>query len=343
MNNMFTKFHLTENLGNVKIYNNIWDMFPMILSKGVWLMANFIIKRLVSSILTIWVVVTITFILMHAIPGGPFDREKPLKPEIKAQIEARYNLNKPLSWQYFDYLKHVIKFDLGPSFQYKGRTVNSIIKDGFPVSAQLGSVAVLISLVIGIPFGVISALHQGKWQDNLVMFLATLGITIPSFVLATLLMYFFAFKLRMFPTMRWGTPAHYVLPSIALAGTSTAIISRLTRSSLLDVIRQDYIRTARAKGIPERIVVYKHALKNALLPIITYLGPDVAAILTGSFVIERIFSIPGIGRQYVQSINNRDFTTILGVTIFFGAFLVLCNLVVDILYAFIDPRIKLDN
>lgn len=306
-------------------------------------MIRYVIKRLVASVITLWVVVTITFLLMHAIPGGPFDREKPIPAQVKKQIEARYNLDKPLIWQYGDYFKNLAKFDLGPSFQYEGRSINDIIKDGFPVSAQLGTVAILIALLIGIPFGVISALHQGKWQDNTVMFLATLGITIPSFVLATLLLYFFAFKLRMFPTMRWGTARHLVLPAIALAGSPAATISRLTRSSLLDVIRQDYIRTARAKGLPEKVVVYKHALKNAILPVLTYLGPLVASVFTGSFVIEKIFSIPGLGRQFVESIGNRDFTAILGVTIFYSAFLVLCNLIVDVLYAVVDPRIKLDD
>lgn len=306
-------------------------------------MIKYIIKRLVSCIITLWVVVTITFFLMRLMPGGPFDKEKPIPPEVKKQIEERYNLNKPLWWQYQDYLKKLVQGDLGPSFKYPGKTVNRIIKEGFPVSAQLGSAAVVLSLLIGVPFGVISARRQGKWQDNTVMFLATLGITIPSFVLATLLLYVFSLKLGWFPGMRWGTPMHYVLPAIALAGSPMAVISRLTRSSLLDVVRQDYIRTARAKGMPEGIVIYKHALKNALIPVLTYLGPMIAGILTGSFVIEKIFTIPGLGRQFVESIGNRDYTAILGVTIFYGAFLVICNLVVDILYAFVDPRIKLDN
>ncbi|EYE87820.1 peptide ABC transporter permease [Fervidicella metallireducens AeB] len=306
-------------------------------------MLNYIVKRIISGVITLWVVITITFILMHLIPGGPFDKEKKVPDKVKKAMEARYNLDKPLWWQYGDYLKGLVKFDLGPSFKYEGRTVNEIIKTGFPVSAQLGGVAVIFSLLLGLPFGIISALKQGKWQDNLVMFLATIGITVPSFVLATLLLYVFGLKLGWFPTMRWGTPLHYVLPVIALAGSPTAIISRLTRSSLLDVVRQDYIRTARAKGIPEKIVIYKHALKNALIPVLTYLGPLIAAVLTGSFVIEKIFTIPGLGKQFVESITNRDFTTILGTTVFYSVLLVVCNLIVDILYAVVDPRIKLDN
>jgi len=303
-------------------------------------MLNYLIKRIVGSVITLWVVVTITFLLMHSIPGGPFDREKPLLPEIKKQVEAVYHLDKPLWWQYLDYGKNLMHFNLGPSFQYQGRTVNDFIKEGFPITAQLGLVAIFLSLLLGIPFGIIAALRQGKWQDNAVMFLSTMGITIPSFVMATLLIYFFAFKIGVFPIYGWNSWKNVVLPAIALSATPVAMISRLTRSSLLDVIRQDYIRTARAKGVPETIVVYKHALKNALIPVITYLGPLISGILTGSFVIEKIFSIPGIGRQFVESISNRDFTTILGLTIFDATLLITLNFIVDILYAVIDPRIK---
>lgn len=306
-------------------------------------MFRYMLKRIVAGIVTIWVVITITFTLMHSIPGGPFDKEKQVNPEVKKQMEARYNLNKPLWWQYGDYMKHLLKFDFGPSYRYKGRTVNDLIKTGFPISAQLGISTTLLALLLGVPFGIISALKQGKWQDNLIMFIATLGITIPMFVIATMSLFIFALKIPIFPTMSWGTPAHFVLPSIALAATPMATISRLTRSSLLDVIRQDYIRTARAKGIPEKIVVYKHALKNALIPVVTYVGPLISGILMGSFVIERIFTIPGIGRQFVDSITNRDYTVILGLTIFDCMILVICTIVVDLVYTLIDPRIKLDS
>lgn len=303
-------------------------------------MISFLIKRFVSSVITLWVVITITFLLMHSVPGGPFDKEKALPKDIKAQIEARYNLDKPIWWQYGLYTKQLLHFDLGPSFQYPGRTVNDLIKDGFPITGQLGIVAVILALLVGLPFGIVAALKQGKWQDNLVMFLSILGMTVPSFVVAILLIYFLAFKLNLFPMMSWGTWKHFVLPSIALAASPIAMISRLTRSSLLDVVRQDYIRTARAKGIPESIVICKHALKNALIPVLTYLGPLVAGILTGSFVIEQMFSIPGMGRQFVESINNRDYTVILGLTIFDAALLIVFNLIVDLLYAVVDPRIK---
>lgn len=306
-------------------------------------MLNYIIKRIIASVITVWVVITITFLLIHAIPGGPFDFDRNLPEIIKKSIETRYNLNKPIWWQYKDYLKNLVRFDLGPSFSYEGMTVNQLIHNGFPISAQLGVAAIILSMILGIPFGIISALRQGKWQDRFIMFLATLGITIPSFVLATLLLYFFTLKVPLFPPISWGTAAHFVLPSIALAGGPTSMISRLTRSSLLEVIRQDYIRTARAKGLTDRVVIYKHALKNAIIPVLTYLGPLIAGVLTGSFVIERIFTIPGLGRQFVESITNRDYTAILGVTIFYSTFLIICNLIVDILYGFFDPRIRFEE
>lgn len=306
-------------------------------------MGTYILKRLISSIITLWVVVTATFILSHAIPGGPFDREKPIPDEVRKNIEEKYKLNDPLWKQYIDYIKNLCRLDLGPSYQLRGTTINDIIERGFPVSAKLGVVAVALSLFLGILMGITSSLNQGRWQDHVTMFISTLGVTIPGFVLATLLVYVFAVKLRMLPVFGWGQPKHYVLPAIALSGFSMAFIARLVRSSLLDVIRQDYIRTARAKGLSETSVIYKHALKNAILPVITYLGPLVAGVLTGSFVMERIFSIPGLGRSFVDSIGNRDYTLILGVTVFYGAFLIICNLIVDIIYALVDPRIKLEG
>lgn len=306
-------------------------------------MLKYILKRLGASLITLWVVVTVTFILSHAIPGGPFDREKPLPPEVKKNIEERYNLNKPIWWQYGDYIKNLAKLDLGPSFQQRGVTVNDIINRGFPVSARLGTVAIILALTIGLVLGIIAALRQGKWQDNATMLLSTLGVTIPSFVIATLFIYVFAEKLRWFPVFGLTSPRHYVLPAIALSGFSMAFISRIVRSSLLDVVRQDYIRTAKSKGLSEGSVILRHALKNAILPVVTYLGPLVAGVLTGSFVIERVFTIPGLGRFFVDSIGNRDYTAILGVTVFYSLFLVICNLVVDILYALVDPRIKLEG
>ncbi|ERI89581.1 putative oligopeptide transport system permease protein OppB [Clostridiales bacterium oral taxon 876 str. F0540] len=301
------------------------------------------LKRIFSSIITLWVVVTLTFTLSRVIPGGPFDSEKDTPIEVRKNLEERYKLNEPVYIQYVDYLKNLVKLDLGPSFKQKGVSINEIISRGFPVSARLGVAAVSLAVIFGLVLGIIAALKQGKWPDRLTMFISTLGVTIPAFVLATLFIYFFAEKLRWFPVYGLDTPRHYVLPAIALGGYSMAFISRLVRSSLLDVIRQDYIRTAKAKGLSETSIIIKHALKNAMLPVVTYLGPLVAGVLTGSFVIEKIFTIPGLGRSFVDSIGNRDYTAILGVTVFYSLFLVLCNLFVDLVYAFIDPRIKLEG
>ncbi len=304
-------------------------------------MGGYVLRRAISVILVVFVVASGTFILMHTIPGGPFKKEKALPPAIQRNIEERYKLNDPLWKQYTDYLGNLIRGDLGPSFKYLGRSVNDIIRDGFPVSAALGAWAILFALVVGVPAGIISALNQNKWQDNVVMAIAIIGVSVPNFVIATLLMYLFGVRLRWLPVAMWGTPKHVILPMIALAGFPAAFFARLMRSSTLDVLSQDYIRTARAKGLSWYAVVVKHVVKNAILPVVTYLGPLVAGILTGSFVVENIFAIPGLGRYYVTSIYNRDYTTIMGVTIFYSAFLVLLNFLVDIAYGWIDPRIKL--
>lgn len=307
-------------------------------------MGRYIMQRVVAMFLVIWVVVTATFLLMHAIPGGPFTSEKKLPEAIQKNIEARYKLNDPLFKQYTDYLGNLIRWDLGPSFKYEGRTVNDIINDGFPVSATLGLIAILLALGVGLPAGVVAALHQHKWQDGFAMFLATLGYSIPSFILSTLLMYVFALKLGWLPAALWGTPQQVIMPAIALSALPMAFIARLIRSSMLEVMSQDYIRTARAKGLSERLVIYRHAIKNAIMPVVTYLGPLTAGILTGSFVVEQIFAIPGLGRHYVTSIYNRDYTVILGVTVFYGILIVAFNFLVDMSYALIDPRVKyVDN
>jgi oligopeptide transport system permease protein len=305
-------------------------------------MLKYILKRLVSSVITIWVVITLTFFLMHKIPGGPFDGEKKLPPEIKANLEMKFGLNKPLGAQYLTYMTSLVHGDLGPSIAYEGRSVNDIIGYSFPNSAKLGLCAIVIALVFGILMGIIAALNQGRWPDNVCMVISTLGVTVPSFVTATFFIYFFAVQLGWFPAVGFDGPMNYVLPSLALGGYSMAFIARLTRSSLLEVVRQDYIRVAKAKGLSNSKIIFKHALKNSLIPIVTYLGPLFAGVLTGSFVIESLFGIPGLGREFVQTISNRDYTTILGVTIFYSTFLIVCNLIVDILYVIIDPRIKLD-
>jgi len=277
------------------------------------------------------------------IPGGPFTGEKTLPKQILDNLNEKYGLNKPLHIQYVNYLKSLLKGDLGISIRQQGRTVNEIIAETFPVSAKVGALSVLFTLLVGIPLGIWSALHQGKWQDNFSMILATIFITIPSFVLAVLLLYFFAVKLQMLPVMGLDMPSAYILPVFSLSAYSISFIARLIRSSMIEALSQDYIRTAKAKGLSRVIVVYKHALKNSLIPVVTYLGPLVAGVLTGSFVIEKIFTIPGMGGYYVTSISNRDYSLIMGTTIFYAAFLILMNLIVDIIYVFIDPRIKLEN
>lgn len=306
-------------------------------------MIRFIFNRLVTSMITLLVIVTITFALMHAIPGGPLTREREIPPEIRKNIEEKYHLDEPLWKQYIIYLHNLIQGDLGPSLKYPGVTVNEIIARGFPVTAQLGLQTMALLLLAGIPAGVYAALKEKKWQDHLIIFISTALISIPNFLLAILLIYIFGVKLGWLPTSRWVSWKSSILPSLALAGYTAAYLALLTRYSILEVVRQDYIRVARAKGLPEAVVIYKHALKNALIPIVTYLGPVLAYILTGSFVIERIFAIPGLGQYYVISISNRDYTLILGMTLFYAAFIVSINLLVDIVYCFIDPRIRIMN
>lgn len=304
-------------------------------------MRKYIFQRVWTSLLTLFVVVTLTFFMMRAIPGGPFTEEKEIPPKILAKILERYHMNDPLYVQYFHYLKDVARFDLGPSYRYEGMTVNELIANSFPTSLLVGSLALLIALAIGIPAGIVSALRRGKWQDRSAMVLATLGITIPNYVIATILVYFCAYRYGLVTVGFWEGLPTAILPAITLAGYPTAFISRLTRSSMLEVIQQDYIRTAWSKGLRERTVIYIHALRNAIIPVVTYLGPLTAGILTGSFVVEQIFGVPGLGTFFVTSITNRDYTTIMGVTIFYSALLVSLNLVVDICLGFIDPRIKL--
>lgn len=304
-------------------------------------MFSYVVKRLASSLFVLLFIVTITFGLMHAIPGGPFTGEKNIPAAVLKNIEARYHLNDPLWKQYVDYLANLARFDLGPSFKYEGRTVNEIIAEGFPVSFQLGLFSIALAVAAGIPAGVAAALWRNKWQDYLVMLLATFGVAVPSFVLATMLIYVFAYKLALLPAALWDGLEYMILPSLALAGLPTAVIARLTRSSMIEVLGQDYIKTARAKGLSQSLVLWRHALKNALIPVVTYIGPMAAAILTGSFVIESIFAIPGLGRHFVTSIYNRDYTVILGVTVFYSVLVIGLNLLVDLIYPLLDPRIKL--
>jgi len=302
-------------------------------------MKKYILNRLISMIIVLFIVATLTFFLAKAIPGGPFTKEKKVPDAVLKNLEKKYNLDAPLWKQYTDYMLDLLKGDLGPSFRYDALTVNDIIKKGFPVSALLGFISILLAIIIGIPAGVISSLKQNSWRDNIVMFFSILGISIPNFILATLLMYIFGLKLGILPIAGWGNFSNLILPSITLAAYPTAFIARMTRSSMLEVLSQDYIKTARSKGLSEYVVIFKHGLKNAILPVVTYLGPLIAAVFTGSFVVERLFFIPGLGRYYVTSIYDRDYTVILGTTIFYAAFLVFANFIVDIVYALLDPRI----
>ncbi len=304
-------------------------------------MLKFVIKRLFYMLLALFTIATITFFMMHAIPGGPFTSDRNLPPSVEAALQEKYNLNDPLIVQYFTYMKGLIRLDLGPSFKYEGVQVNQFITEGFPISAQLGLLTIGFALLVSVPLGIWSALKNGRWQDMLTMFIATIGITIPSFVIATLLMYIFSLRLSILPSYGLDSWQSYIMPVIAGAGYALAFLTRLVRSSLLEVMGEDYIRTARAKGLSEFKVVFRHALRNALIPVLTILGPTIAALITGSFVIEKIFAIPGLGQQFVNSISNRDYTAIMGVTVFYAAILIAMTFLVDILYSLVDPRIKL--
>lgn len=306
-------------------------------------MIRYCIKRLAASVLVLWIIVSITFLLMHAIPGGPFTAEKKLPPQVKASIEATYHLNDPLSKQYTDYLIHLAHLDLGPSFQYAGRSVNDIIGESFPVSAQLGGLSLLVALGGGLFFGTLSALRPNSWIDYGITIFSTLGISVPTFIIGALLVYYLGFVLPLFPVALWKGPMYMVLPVLTMAAQPMAFIARLVRSELLEIYQKDYIRTAQAKGLsPVRILLY-HALPNAILPVVTYLGPLAASLLTGSFIVETIFAIPGLGSYFVTSIYNRDYTVILGITVFFSTLVVAFNLLVDMLYPLLDPRLTLEE
>lgn len=306
-------------------------------------MAKFILKRLGMMLIAMFMIILLTFVIMHSVPGSPFTNTKGVPEEVIAAMEAKYGLDQPYYVQFFSYLGGVLQGDFGPSYRYTGQTVNDFIDAGAPVSARLGLVTVVFVLAAAIPMGILAALKNGKWQDMLLMALATIGVTIPSFVIASLLIYVFSYMLNWLPTFGLDSWQGYILPVIALGGYSVSYIARLMRSSLLEVMGQDYIRTARAKGLTEFAVVAKHALRNALIPVVTVLGPTIAGLLTGSFVIERIFAIPGLGFYFVNSVSQRDYTTIMGMTIFYAAFLMAMVLLVDIFYCLIDPRIKFEN
>lgn len=305
-------------------------------------MLKYIGKRFLISLLTIWVVITATFFLMRLMPGGPFDGDKMLA-QVKANMEAKYGLDKSLPEQYAMYLKNLTHGDFGESMVFPGREVSDTISKSFPASAEIGAVAIIMSIVGGILLGTLAALKNGRWPDRLVVFLATLCITIPSFVIGAVLIYVVGVKFELLPPTGFGEWKNDIMPAIALGAASLSFITRLTRSKLIDVLKSDYIRTAKAKGLSRTTIIFKHGLRNSLIPIVTYVGPLIADILAGSFVTEKIFAIPGLGNEFVQSVSNRDYSMLLGVTVFYCSMLIFCTFIVDILYVFIDPRIKLQN
>lgn len=306
-------------------------------------MVKYFAKRLGMMLAAMLAIIVLTFCLMHAVPGGPFTSDRKATPEVEAALNEKFGLNDPLPVQLLRYMGGLLHGDFGPSYKYTGKTVNDFIETGFPVSAKIGLITVVFVLLAAIPMGIFAAVKNGKWQDMLIMAVATIGVTIPSFVIASLLIYFFSHQLGWTPAYWDWSAAGYILPVVALGGYSVSYLARLMRSSLLEVMGQDYIRTARAKGLSEFQVITRHALRNALLPIITVLGPTVAGLLTGSFVIETIFAIPGLGKWFVNGVSQRDYTTIMGITIFYAAFLMAMTLIVDIFYCLIDPRIKYES
>lgn len=305
-------------------------------------MPKYIIKRVLIGFVTLFVLASVTFFLMKATPGSPFSLAKYKTPEALAAAEAKYNLDKPLVEQYVIYLKGVAQGNLGESMINTGRSVSYYIKTGFPVTARLGLIAFVLALVGGIALGIGAALSRHKWVNNLCMFVATIGVSVPSFLIAMIMLIVFGVQLHILPFIGLNSPLNYIMPALSLAFYPIAMIARLTRSSMLEVMNQDYIILARSKGTPYKKVVIKHALKNAMLPVVTYAGPMFAFMLTGSFVIESVFSIPGIGSAFVSCITTRDYPIIMGLTIFLGFLVITFNLITDILSAIIDPRIKLD-
>ena len=304
-------------------------------------MAKYIIKRIGLAVVTAWLVATLTFFLMNLVPGGPFMAEKALTPQAQEAMMEKYGLDKPLPEQYVIYMKDLLHGDLGPSVKQRGRTVNTIIETKFPVSAKIGGMAILLAVCIGVPLGSIAAFNRGKMIDNIIILFTTCGIAIPSFVICTLLMQILSNWLGLLPTYGLTSWKHYIMPVISLALYPSSSIARLMRSSMLDVLGQDYMRTARAKGVSWMVSVFKHALRNAILPVVTYLGPLLAYTVTGSFIVEKIFTIPGLGSEFIGAITGRDYPLIMGTTIFLAVLIIVMNVIVDIAYTLIDPRIKL--
>ena len=304
-------------------------------------MLSFLLRRLLVAVPTMFLVVTVTFFMMRAAPGNPFETGRRLSPEIERAVAAKYGLDRPLPVQYVNYLGDVLQGDLGPSLKYRDKTVGDFIAEGFPKSLLLGASALAIALVVGVGLGIAGALRQNRPADYVATAVAILGVCIPTFVTAPLLVLFFASKLGWLPTGGWGGARNLILPVVVLALPQIAIISRLTRAGMIEVLRSNYVRTARAKGLAESQIVLKHALRGAILPLVSYLGPAAAGLITGSLVVEQIFGLPGLGRAFVYGALQRDYTVVMGVVILYAGLILLLNLVADLLYAALDPRVRL--
>jgi oligopeptide transport system permease protein len=303
---------------------------------------RYTIKRLLGAVPTLLLIIAISFFMMRLAPGGPFDKERRLPAEVEANLVKAYHLDEPLVQQFARYIGDMLQGDFGPSFKYKDFSVNELIWGGFPTSAALGGIAMLFAVVLGMAAGTIAALRQNSAIDYAAMTVSMIGIAIPSFVVAPILTLTLGLWAGWFPVGGWGEARHWVLPIVALALLPIANIARLTRGSMIEVLRSNYMRTARAKGLSERIVIARHAMKAAMLPVVSYLGPAIAGIITGSVIVEQIFNIPGIGRYFVQAALNRDYTLVMGVTIFYGVLIIVLNLLADLIYGFLDPKIRYD-
>jgi oligopeptide transport system permease protein len=303
-------------------------------------MAPFLLKRIFHGVVVLWVVATLTFVLLRLTPGGPFDRERKLPPQVLANLEAKYHLDESLFEQYLRYLTGIVRGNLGPSYKYLDRGVNEIVRDTLPTSALLGALAIAFALAVSIPIGLFAAYCRGSWIDRWLMISASIGISVPHFILGAVLIWGLALQLNWFNAGRWDTFSSAVLPTLTLGAAPAAYLSALLRSSLIETLGEDFIRTARAKGISEAVVLFKHALSQSLIPMLTVMGPLAATLLTGSFVVEYVFAIPGMGRFFITAVTDRDYPLIMGVTLIYTALLVSANLLVDLLYGFVDPRIR---
>lgn len=303
-------------------------------------MQRYLFRRILWILPVLIFISLITFVVMHSVPGGPWDRDKKLAPQVVENLNRRYGLDKPYWQQYLDFLINAAQGDLGVSFIYQDRKVTEVIREGLPVTATLAASAVLVAVLIGIPLGILAALRQNSWVDYLCLFFATLGASIPNFVMGIVLIIIFSVGLHLLPTGGWGTWQKVLMPAFALGLHPAAVLARMTRASMIEALRQDFVRTARAKGLVENVILYRHIIKNALIPVVTVLGPVAAALIAGSFIIESIFAVPGIGKFYIQGIFARDYGLMMGTTLFYAVVIAFANLSVDILYAFIDPRIR---